>query len=242
MKNNLTILFLFFGCLAFGQKVQVEAFNFKLSDPYMEEQADDLYFPVIHTGNENIDVTINNNLRNRIMGDEYSSYPLDSALNKWGGNELVSIGFIVTYNEKGILSFNISTLICGANCSGTTDYFNYSTVSGKLLEVSDVINLTEEFKALVKKDKVIQYAQEKIKLTKELNSEDADIDQEGYEIIVSSFEACGMDEKFKSFSISKDALTIYHTCNLPYEYMSYTPEISLEYPKSVIKKFLKIKI
>lgn len=242
MKNNLTILFFLLGSLAFGQKVQVEAFNFKLSDPYMGEQVDDLYFPVIHTGNENTDATINANLRNRVIGDEYSSYPLDSALNKWGGNELVSIGFVVTYNEKGILSFNISTLTCDANCSGSTDYFNYSTVSGKFLEITDVINLTDEFKALVKKDKVVQYAQEKIKLTKELNSEDTDIDQEDYETIVSSFEVCEMDEKFKSFSISKGVLTIYHTCNLPYEYMSYIPEISLNYPKSVIKKFLKIKI
>ncbi len=242
MKQYITILFLTFAGLSMAQKVTIEPFTFVVLNDEEETSSEDLNFPVVHTGKENIDALINTDMKNRFTSNEYSDEPLDSTLIKWAGEQIISLGYDVTYNSKGILSLNITAIGCGAYCSGWTAYYNYSTVNGKFLEISDVIELNEEFTSLVNQDKSRQYSVQKEELLKKRNDPTWALDQETYEFALEEYETCDGEMVFQSYLISPCGIELIDECHLPHVIESLAPEISLKYSKSTIKKFLKIKI
>ncbi len=242
MKNTLTIFFIFLGGIALGQKVQVDTFNLILSDPYMGEQVEDLHFPIIRTGNKQIDAQINTDLIIRFTDTETPTESLDKILDNWGGDQLVSLGFEVTYNQKGILSFHVSSMGCTSNCYGSTDYFNYSIVTGKYLEITDIIDLTEEFKSIVNQDRTTQYTQQKSELKENMTNSEEEFDQETYEFALAEFESCEGEVLFESFILYPDTLQIINECYFPSVIRAFQPAFVLKYSKSVIKNILKIEL
>jgi hypothetical protein len=231
----------FIGTIAFGQEVQIDTLRLEKSERFKDIQSDKMNFPIIFTGNKEIDSLINTDLKNRFTDNEYPTDTLDSALIKWAGDQIVFLDFQVTYNRNGILSINISAEGCGAYCTSWTDYFNYSTSNGKWLNISDVIDNTIEFKTRVHKDKKEQYAEQKLQLKKMLNDQDSGLDESTYEWALENYEDCEKNSDSESFAIYQDRLEIIEDCYLPNAIKNLTPIIELKYKFSEIGEVLKIK-
>jgi hypothetical protein len=243
MTKILTILLVFIGIGAFGQNVQIDTLivKLKVSDSFKELQSDRMNFPIIKTGNKEIDSLINFDLKNKFTSNEYPTDSIDSTLIKWADDQIIDIDFKVTYNKNGILSINISAEGCGAYCSYWTEYFNYSTVTGKTLDFSEIIDTTGEFKTRVFKEKESQFKKQKIELKEMLNDKEAELDQSTYEWALEYYENCENSFDLKSFSIYPDFIEINVSCYLPNAIKSLTPIIELKYKFNEIYDYLKIK-
>lgn len=241
MRRILTTILVFIGTIAFGQSVQIDTFRLDGSERHKGNQSDKLNFPIIRTGNKEIDSLINTDLKNRFTDYEYPKEDLDSTLIKWAGDQLVFLDFQVTYNRNGILSINISAEGCAAYCTAWTDYFNYSTSTGKWLDISDVIDNITEFKARVDADRKEQYAEQKRQLKELLKDQNSELDESRYEWALKNYEDCEKNADLESFAIYPDRLHIIEGCSLPHAIRSMTPVIELIYKFSDIGEGLKIK-
>jgi len=241
MTKILTIILVFIGTIAFGQSAQIDTFRLEKSERFKDIQSDEMNFPVVRSGNKEIDSLINTDLKNRFTDNEYPTDNLDSTLIKWTGDQIVFLDFQVTYNENGILSINVSAEGCGAYCTSWTDYFNYSTSNGEWLNISDVIDNSAEFKTRVDKDKKEQYAEQKRLLKEILNDQDSGIDESTYEWALENYEDCEKNSDLESFAIYHDCLEIIEDCYLPNAIKNLTPIIELKYYFSEIREELKIK-
>tara|TARA_B110000967_G_C18703802_1_gene469200 strand:- start:100 stop:801 length:702 start_codon:yes stop_codon:yes gene_type:complete len=232
---------MFYGTIAFGQVVLVDTFRLAESEHFKNIQSDKMNFPVVRSGDKKIDSLINRDIKNRFTGNEYPNETLDSTLTKWAGDQIVFLDFQVTYNQQGTLSINISAEGCGAYCSNWTDYFNYSTLDGKWLNVSDVIDTTAEFLARVNMDKEKQYAEQKQELKEMLNDPDSGLDESTYEWALNNYDECEKNSNLESFALYPDRLEIIEDCYLPNAIKNLTPIIELKYKFSEIGEYLKIK-
>ena len=218
---------MFIGTIAFGQEVQIDTFRLQKSERFKDIQSEKMNFPIIRTGDKEIDSLINTDLKNRFTDNEYPTDALDSALIKWAGEQIVFLDFQVTYNRNGILSINISAEGCGAYCTSWTDYFNYSTSNGERLNISDVIDNIVEFKTRVDKDKKEQYAEQKQLLKEMLNDKDSGLDESTYEWALENYNDCEKNSDLESFAIYPDRLEIIEDCYLPNAIKNLTPIIWL---------------
>jgi len=241
MTRILTILIVFIGIGAFGQNIQIDTLNLKKSERFKELQSEKMNYPLIQTGNKEIDSLINFDLKNKFTSNEYPTKSIDSTLIKWAGDQIIYLDFNVTYNQNGILSLNISAEGCGAYCSYWTEYFNYSTVTGNSLDISEIIDISGEFKTSIFKDKETQFKKQKIELKEMLNDSAAELDQSTYEWALEYYENCENSFDFKSFSIHPDFIEINVSCYLPNAIKSLTPMIELKYKFNEIYDYLKIK-
>lgn len=242
MKNYMTIILLLCAGISSAQKVKVEPYTFVVLNQEEETSSEAMYFPVVVTGKKSVDDLINEDMRTRFTGNEYPNESLESTLISWASEQIISLGYDVTYNRKGILSLNISAIGCGAYCSGWTAYYNYSTVNGKFLEISDVIDLRDEFTSLVNQDKKDQFVVQKEELLKKFNDPTWGLDQETYEFALEEYDLCNGEVIFQSYLLSLSGIQFIDDCQLPHVIESLSLEISLKYSKSQIKKFLKVKI
>ena len=241
MTRILTIILLLIGTVVIGQSIQVDTFRLEKSDRFKDIQSEKMNFPVIITGNKEIDSLINTDLKNRFTDNQYPMYGLDSTLIKWAADQIVFLDFQVTYNQNGILSVNISAEGCGAYCTGWTDYFNYSTLNGHWFDISDVIKSPIKFKDRVNKDKEEQFAEQKQYLREMLNETDSGLDKSTYDWAIESYKNCERKTDLESFSIFPDRLEIIEDCNLPNAIKNLKPSIELKYNFTEIGEVLKIK-
>ncbi|WP_411768927.1 hypothetical protein [Winogradskyella sp. A3E31] len=241
MTKILTILLVFIGIGAFGQNVQIDTLNLKKSERFKELQSEKMNYPLIRTGNKEIDSFINFDLKNKFTSNEYPTESIDSTLIKWAGDQIIHLDFNVTYNQNGILSLNVSAEGCGAYCSYWTEYFNYSTVTGNSLDISEIIDISGEFKTSIFKDKETQFKKQKIELKEMLNDSEAELDQSTYEWALEYYENCENSFDLKSFSIYPDYIEINKSCHLPNAIKNLTPILTLKYKNAEIKEYLKIK-
>lgn len=224
-----------------GQNVQIDTFKLKKNERFREIHSDQMNYPIIRTRNTKIDSLINFDLKNRFTYNEYRTEAIDSTLIKWAGNQIIYLDFNVTYNRNGILSLNISAEGCGANCTGWTDYYNYSTVSGKLLDIAEIIDTTGAFKSTVYRDKESQYLKHKLELKKMLEDPQLELDQSTYEWVLAYYQDCETSFTLESFAIYPDHLEIIAFCYLPNAIKNLTPLITLKYNNAAIKDYLLIK-
>lgn len=241
MTRILTIILVFIGTIAYGQEVQIDTFRLENSARFKDIQSGKMNFPIISTGNKEIDSLINTDLKNRFTDYEYPTDNLDSTLIKWAGDQIVFLDFQVTCNWNAILSISISAEGCGAYCTSWTDYFNYSTSNGEWMNISDVIDNIEEFKTRVNKDKKEQFAEQKRLLKEMLNDHDSGLDEATYEWALDYYEDCEKNSDLESFAIYRDRLEIIENCYLPNAIKNLTPIIELNYDFSEIGEGLKIK-
>src|SRR5690606_19235844 len=123
------ILLLFKLIIGVGQEVQIDTL---LINPTQKEW-EDFKFPIIRIENEKLAKAINEDLKRRFLGEEFSEFPIEKAIIEWANENIVYLDFEITYNKNGILSLNISTEGCGAYCTNWTVYYNYSTITGDFL-------------------------------------------------------------------------------------------------------------
>ncbi|MDN5204900.1 hypothetical protein QQ008_26145 [Fulvivirgaceae bacterium BMA10] len=98
MIKILTTILVFIGTIAFGQSVKIDTFRLMESERFKDIEPDKMNFPVIRSGNEEIDALINTGLKNRFTRNEYPNETLDSTLIKWSSDQIEFLGFEVTYN------------------------------------------------------------------------------------------------------------------------------------------------
>jgi hypothetical protein len=98
----LTILLVFIEIGAFGQNVQIDTLNLNLriSASFQELQLNKMNFPIIKTGNNEIDSLINFDLKNKFISNEYPPESIESTLTKWADNQIIDLDFKVRYNKN----------------------------------------------------------------------------------------------------------------------------------------------
>ncbi|MCH6232621.1 hypothetical protein [Cognataquiflexum rubidum] len=241
MTKSLTIVFVFIGTIAFGQSVQIDTFRLEKSERFKDIQSEKMNFPVVRSGNKEIDSLINFDLKNRFTRYEYPIQNLDSTLLKWAGDQIVFLDFQVTYNQSGILSINVSAEGCGAYCTYWTDYFNYSTQSGKWLDINSVVDTTGLFRKMVIEDKMEQYDKARLELKEALNDPDWGLTEDEYDSALEFYNECDNSFKLIQFALYPDSIEIIEECWLPHVMKPLTPIIELKYAFSEIGEYLKIK-
>ena len=232
---------MFFGTIAFGQVVKVDTLRLAESEYFKDIQSDKINFPVVRSGDKRIDSLINRDLKNRFAGNENMIENVDSALSKWIADQIEFLDFKVTYNEKGILSINISAEGCAAYCTSWTDYFNYSTVNGRFLMISDIIDNLGQFNKKVILDRNLQYDNQLNELKVLANDPSMEIDETRYNWAKDEYSKCQQNFEIESFAIYPDYLEIIDDCHLPNAIKNLTPIIELKYYFTDIKDNLKIK-
>lgn len=242
MKKDLTIILAFIGFGVFGQNVQIDTLNLKKIGHFKHIQTDKMNYPIVKSGNNLIDSLINFDLKNKFTSNEYPSQSIDSTLIKWAGEQLAYLDFKVTYNQNGILSLNIFGEGCGAYCTSWTDYFNYSTKTGKSLDITAIIDTTSKFTKIVINQKNEQYEQQRKELKKRLIDKNSELDEGTYTWALEYYQDCQKSFNIKNFAIYPDYLQIIEDCYLPHAIRSMGPFIELKYKYSEIKEYLKIKI
>lgn len=98
-----TIMLLTFGLTSFGQKISVDTLFIPRTEKFSNIQNEKLKFPVIKTGNLQVDKAINTDLKNRFTKNEYPDLSTDSTLLKWSDG-IIYLDFEVTYIKNGLIS------------------------------------------------------------------------------------------------------------------------------------------
>lgn len=223
---------------AFGQQIRVDTYKIKGSDRFAEISEEELNFPLISTGNKNVDSLINYDLKNRFTSNEYPSEPLDSTLIKWAGDGLVYMDFEVTYNAKGLISLQISAEGCGAYCTFWTEYFNYNTLTGSWLALKDILEIDNGFESRVLEEKRRQYEG----LRHELKHQTSDSDQDLYETILEYYDECDSVFTLDKFVLYPDSIQIIERCWMPHVLLPFEPVIELKYAWKELEGLLKVNL
>ncbi len=235
-----TILLLTFGLTSFGQKISVDTLFIPRIEKFSNVQNQKLKFPIIRTGNPQIDNLINTDIKNRFTNNEYPDLSTDSTLNKWADG-IIYLDFQVTYIKNGLISLSISAEGCGAYCTGWTDYFTYNYVTGQYVTIDHIIDTTGKFRNRIITDRNKQYEQQKKELKKMLLDKNAELDEDTYKWALEQYENCEKEFTFGSFTLHFDHLEIIEKCYLPNAIKHLTPIIELKYKYADIKEDLKIK-
>ena len=239
MMKTITTLLLLFQLTSFGQAVQIDTLLIPKKEKLTDFQADKLKFPIVKTTSRKIDSLINFDLKNRLTNNEFEGLPIDATIIKWADDQLIFLNFEVTYNDNGILSLNISAEGCGAYCTGWTEYYNYSTITGELLTLNEIVD-AEKLKPKVIADKNNQYDEQRRELKKILLDKNSGLDNEGYEWALEYYNSCELAFELESFAIHKAYFEIIERCDLPNAIKSLTPVIELKYDYNDIREYLKL--
>jgi len=242
MSKTLSTLFLLtLTLISFGQGIVVDTLFIPRTEKFSGLQDELLMFPVIKTGNLQIDKSINKDIKDRFTHNEFLDLPTDSTIIRWANEGIVYLDFGVTFNRKGLISLNISAEVCGAYCTGWTEYFTYNTLTGKHVTIDQVIDTTGKFRNLVIESKDIQYKQQILDLKETLFDEDTGFDEDTYEMALEYYTECSKAFSFDSFALLDDHLEIIENCYLPHVIKSLSPTIELRFRYLEIKEFLRVK-
>lgn len=241
MNKTITILLLFIALNSFGQAVRIDTLKVPLSPRFADIQSESNNYPIVRTGDIRIDLLINNDIKNKLTQNEYPETSIDSTIIDWAAEGIVYLDFQVTYNKQGILSFNISAEGCGAYCTSWTEYFNYSTLTGKALNLGNVVDTKGSFNELVLKHKKAQYEQQRKELKEMLLDKESGLDSATYDWALEHYNDCETSSELTRFALHQNYLEIVESCYLPNAIKNLTPVFELKYKYSDIRKYLKIK-
>ncbi len=224
---------------SFAQSVRIDTLKLPEKERPGSPQ---LKFPVVKTGKDSIDKLINYDLKNRFTNNEFVSLPTDSTLIKWSGNQISFLDFEVTYLKNGLLSLNISAELCGAYCTGWTDYFTYSLKTGKYLSLNDIVDTTGEFRKHVFAEKDKQYDEQRAELKKLKLDLKSDFDDETYQWVLEQYNSCEESFNLSSFALYPDRVEIIDKCSLPNAIKAFNPEIKIKYKYTDVRKYFKVNL
>lgn len=240
MKNFYYIL-IFFLCLkSYGQEVFIDTLKINLSERFAELQPENSNnFPLINTGNKEIDSLINYDTKNRLTQFESEDEKILSSINKWAESGLIFLDFEITYLKNDIISYKINLEGCGAYCTTRTDYFNYSIKTGKFLEINSILEI-EKLREKIIKEKDEQYESQKKKLKDLLKDEEANLDQDTFEFVLNRYNECQESFQIDRFALHKDYIQIIEECSLPHVISPLIPVIELKFYYDDIREYLKL--
>jgi hypothetical protein len=221
-----------------GQVAQVDTINLEPSNEFKDLDRGKLTYPIIRTGDPNIDSLINSDLQIRLTSNQSRIESLDSALLSWTNDGISDLDFQVTYNNNGILSINVGVEWCNAYCDFWTGYFNYSTTSGKWLSLDDVADITGVFGTIIQEDRKKLYRFNIDNLKKLLQEGELGADE--FTEIKQRFVECEREQKAVSFSIFPERIIIVETCWLHHSQKPLVPTVNLSYEFTSIENYLKI--
>lgn len=226
---------------ALVHKVEIETLKLNKAKDLRELPSEKMNYPIIKTGNNEIDSLINFDLKNKFTSNEYPEQSIESSLNEWIGEQVVYIDFDVSYNKNGILSVQINAEGCGAYCTHWTDYFNYSTITGKPVDISEIIDISGDFKNRIFKDKEAIFKKERLELKELQKDSEVGLDPSTYEWVLENYKNCENSFDLTSFAIYPEHIEINKDCQLPNAIKAFSPEIILKYKYDEIQKYLKMK-
>jgi hypothetical protein len=240
MTRILTALFLLLILNASGRTVHIDTLIIPKGQRFSQDGGTKLRFPIIRTGDKNIDAYINNGIKDKFTNNEFPALSTDSALIMWADQQIVFLDFEVTYLKNDLISLNISVEGCGANCTGWTEYYTYSTNSGKYMTIDEIIDTTGMFRLQVLSDKRTQYDSQRKELKKMMQDKNSELDEDTYAWALEEYDQCDSSFDLKTFALYPDRLEIIAHCFLPNAIKNLTPMIKLSYKFEDIAEFLKI--
>lgn len=241
MKPLATLLLLLSLTLcSLAQEVWVDTLFIPCRSRFTEVEFEQLRFPIIKTGNANIDNLINADIKNRYTNNDFVGLPTDSTIITWADSAITYLDFTVTYKQNGLISFNISAEGCGAYCSGWTEYYTYNYKTGKLVTIDQIIDTSGAFSKQVIADRAIQYAQQIEDLKGNFVNDDNTFDQESYDLVLEYYKNCAESYNLQTFALNDTYIEFIDNCYLPHAMLAHIPTINLKYNYSDIIKELKL--
>jgi hypothetical protein len=235
------LLFIVVGSNVFGQSISVETYAFPKREEKASMNSEMLKFPVIKTGNSQIEELINRDLLNRVTAEESPGLSIEQTLFEWSeGIDYMS--YNVTYLKNNLISFNIFIEGCGAYCSSRIDYFTYDTDTGRYITIDQIIDISTRFKAQVVAERNKQYEMQKKQLVKRFKSKEPHLQEDSFRMAINCFKNCTASFDLESFSLREDSLEIIDDCSFPHAIRSLQPDIQLHYKYENIKEVLKVKL
>ena len=241
MKRILSGLLSFIILAAFGQDVRIDTLVVPPGQQLTAFPQSALRFPIIRTADLKINDLINTDLKNRYTDNEYPELMTAPALIKWADGQIIYLDFEVSYVTNGLISFNITAEGCGAHCSSRTDYYTYSTRTGKYVALHEIIDTTGGFKAMVVADNNRQYDRQRSELKEMLSDKESGLDEGSYNWAVQYYNDCHKSFVLEMFALHADHLEIVESCPLPNAIKNLSPIIELKYYYTDIAKYLKIR-
>jgi hypothetical protein len=242
VKKFFTIIFLLQLSGVFCQSTHIDTLTLFAGRGFENGRKSILKFPIIKTGNGKTDTRINTDIKDRITNNEFQGLDIDSALLIWSEEAITYMSFEVTYVKNELVSLDIRMEGCGANCSNWTDYFTYSTITGKRMTIEEIIDTNSNFKTRILADKNKQYNEQKKNLKKLFLDKNSGLDEESYTYLLEDYTSCQSSNAIDIFALHPTYLEIINTCYLPNVVKEMTPIIELKYKYSDIKKYLKRKL
>ncbi len=239
MKCIALLLIITFQCSA--QNVKIDTLKIYTSHRFESGHSNKINYPFVVTSNPKIDSLINFDIKNKLTGNEYSKERIDSSIIKWAEDIIVFLGFSVTYNQRGIISLNITTDGCGAYCTNRTEYFNYSTLTGKSLPIDSIVDMKSGFRKLILNNRNAQFAKNNKELKAMLLDKSARLDSSLYELTLEYYNECKKTFNLNRFALYSNRIEIIEDCYLPNSIKNLTPIIELVYYFKNIRSYLRIK-
>ena len=239
MKLATTLLFSSLFAFVFSQNAIVDTLKIIGTNPW-DNGTNELYFPVVRTYDSLVHMKINGTL-----AAEYQNAPqqstIEASLDEWAKEGLVSLDFVISYNKNKIISLQIANEYCIAYCSNWTDYFNFSTETGELLQLSDLIDTTQ-FLPIVRKDHGNYFRTWRTETRDLMMINSDEFTNEDYNYTMEYGKECEDGFSVEQFALTDIGLTVYQDCLFPHAMLSLSPIVEMHYSYAELAPFLKLKL
>lgn len=233
-----TLLLLTIQLTIFAQGVRVDTLYFQKINELKHFEDDSYKFPIIKTGNFQIDSNINTDLKNRVTNNKYPHLSTDSTFLKLVNDKIVYLDFEVTYFKNGLISLSIISEWWGVMNTNWKKHFTYNYQTGQYVTIDQVIDTTGKIRNLVFSDRDKQYKQNAEELKVALAN--SGIDKGAIELLMEEYGNCSKYFHFNSFALYEDHLEIVENCELSIDVKDHFTPIGLKYKYTDIKYDLKI--
>jgi hypothetical protein len=234
MKTVMIILLLF--AYTVNAQVKVNEIRMKFGSEYHKAKEPDVVFPVMSTGNKAVDDKINFLVIKDLTGEDSISN-FSTTLFRAMNDGLSELDYTITLNTKGVLSYRLDALGCGAYCEPYSIYFNFDLHTGELLKIQDVIRneMLDSFRTAVLRHKVSA-------LKTDLKEKDCllsagQIDSADHNFVLEYIKQCMKEVNTDKFLLLKNELQIVDACEFPHAVKALQPVYELKYSYKRIRKF-----
>ena len=200
-------------------------------------------YPVIFSGDLLIDSTINQSLVNNIL--QSSNTVKDEFIEMMNSFHSFEINHEITYNKNGILSILYSIYICSGNCEYTQLPIVYSLINGRKLEINSILDTTNLYQNIIKKEIEKQYQENINRIIKEdiECNQCSESEHEFYNnYVITKYKSCMSEFTFDEFCIHNNEITFFSDCFFSSAEKQYRPDLDLSFSFEKIKAYLKVNL
>jgi hypothetical protein len=201
-----------------------------------------IIYPIIKTSEPKIDEKINNTFFKSVSyyyGSGFKKLPVHLMIDSFVYYGMTTLNYVISHNNNGILSFNVESYHCGANCWLNQYFYNFDLSTGKLFLLSDIIsqkNASLLYKKLLK-DKQHQ-------IDSFINSVKQEFDNSEFKDITDWINTCKDSVYMDRFKIDSSGIVVFNKCYFGTIFRGYEPEIWIavkfkETPEFFSKQFLE---